>query len=123
MSDKKARIEVIAGLKEMIRSWLDENYPDLPETDRMQMAESMDITLIEKKKAECMKTIYELNQAVRLSFIEMQFIKKVRRLGICLLDLNVANDSLPLVLLRRFCTVSQEMVNALYTMDEMVSGK
>ena len=78
MSDKKARAEVIAGLKEMIRSWLDENHPDIPEAERIRMAEIMDITLIEKKKAECMKTIYELNQAVRLSFIEMQFIKKVR---------------------------------------------
>jgi len=77
MSDRKARIEVIAGLKEMIRSWLDENHPEIPADERSKMAELMDITLIERKKAESMKTIFELNQAVRLSFIEMQFIKKV----------------------------------------------
>jgi len=78
MSDKKARIVVISGLKEMIRSWLDENHPEMPLDERVHMAETMDISLIEKTKAESMKTIYEINQAVRLSFIEMQFIKKVR---------------------------------------------
>jgi hypothetical protein len=79
ISDKKARLEVIAGLKEMIRSWLDDNHPEIPVAKRLEMAELMDISLIERKKAESMKTIYEINQAVRLSFIEMQFIKKVRR--------------------------------------------
>lgn len=91
MSDKKARVEVIAGLKAMILSWLDENHPEISIPDRAHMAEIMDITLIEQKKAESMKNIFELNQAVRLSFIEMQFIKK-------------------------------EMVNALYTMDEVMSA-
>ncbi|CAB9528536.1 expressed unknown protein [Seminavis robusta] len=90
ISDKKARLEVIAGLKEMIRSWLDDNHPEIPVEKRLEMAELMDISLIERKKAESMKTIYEINQAVRLSFIEMQFIKK-------------------------------EMVNALYTMDDMMT--
>lgn len=75
-SDKKARAEVIAGLKEMIRSWLDENHPEMSLKERLKIAEAMDISLIEKKKAESMKTLYEINQAVRLSFIEMQFIKK-----------------------------------------------
>ena len=72
-------MEVIAGLKEMIRSWLDDNHPEIPPAERLAMAERMDISLIEQKKAESMKTIFELNQAVRLSFIEMQFIKKARR--------------------------------------------
>ena len=78
MSDKKARVEVIAGLKEMIRSWLDENHPEIPVGERTRMAEIMDISLIERQKTESMKTVFQLNQAVRLSFIEMQFIKKVR---------------------------------------------
>jgi hypothetical protein len=62
----------------MIRSWLNDNHPEIPAEERAKMAELMDISLIERKKAESMKTIFELNQAVRLSFIEMQFIKKVR---------------------------------------------
>ena len=69
---------MIAGLKEMIRSWLDENHPSIPPEKRLEMAELMDISLIERAKAESMKTLYEINHAIRLSFIEMQFIKKVR---------------------------------------------
>ena len=77
ISDKEARIEVIAGLKEMIRNWLDDNHPEIPVQERARMAERMDISLIEREKAQSLKTLFELNQAVRLSFIEMQFIKKV----------------------------------------------
>lgn len=77
ISDKKARIEVIAALKEMIRSWLDDNHPEIPAAERLKMAELMDISLIERTKAESLSSLFELNQAVRLSFIEMQFIKKV----------------------------------------------
>lgn len=37
----------------------------------------MDISLIEEKMEESIKHIYELNSVVRMSLIEMQFIKKV----------------------------------------------
>lgn len=77
ISDREARIEVIAALKEMIRAWLDENHPEIDVPERLRMAERMDITLIERQKAESMKTLFELSQAIRLSFIEMQFMKKV----------------------------------------------
>ena len=76
-------MEVIAALKEMIRNWLDDNHPEIPAQERLRMAEVMDISLIERTKAESLKTLFELNQAVRLSFIEMQFIKKVRFVARC----------------------------------------
>lgn len=37
----------------------------------------MDISLIEEKMEESIKHLYELNSVVRMSLIEMQFIKKV----------------------------------------------
>jgi hypothetical protein len=76
-SDKKARMEAIESLKKMIRSWLDDTFPDMPASDRFAMAEAMDVSLIERKKEESMKTFYEINNVIRMSFIEMQYMKKV----------------------------------------------
>lgn len=76
LSDRKAHLETIKALKIMIRSWLDETYPDMPIPERDRIAEAMDVSLIENKKTESMKTIYEINNVVRMSLIEMQFIKK-----------------------------------------------
>lgn len=78
VSDHKARDIVIENLQKMIRSWLDEAFPDMPEAERAQKALAMDVTLIENQKEASMKNIYELNNVIRLSFIEAQFIKKVR---------------------------------------------
>ncbi len=64
-------------LKKMIRAWLDEYYPDMPDAERNKMAETMDVSLIETKKEESMKTFYEINNVIRMSFIEMQYMKKV----------------------------------------------
>ena len=77
ISDHAARHESIETLKLMIRNWLDEYYPDMPEAVRQEKADSMDISLIERRKEESMKTFYEINSVIRMSFIEMQFIKKV----------------------------------------------
>lgn len=74
-SDQKARDVAMDSLKNMIRSWLNETYPAMPETERNAMAEAMDIRLLEKKKEESMKTFYEINNVVRMSFIEMQYMK------------------------------------------------
>ena len=41
------------------------------------MAEAMDVSMVERKKEESMKTFYEINNVVRMSFIEMQYMKKV----------------------------------------------
>ena len=78
-SDAKARTETIEVLKKMIRSWLDDYYPEMPETKRQRMAEAMDVSLVEHKKEESMKAFYEINNVIRMSFIEMQYMKKVCR--------------------------------------------
>ena len=39
--------------------------------------QTMDIGLLEEKMEESIKHIYELNSVIRMSLIEMQFIKKV----------------------------------------------
>ena len=77
-SDKKARTEAIESLKKMIKSWLDDTFPEMPEMKRVAMAESMDVSMVERKKEESMKTFYEINNVIRMSFIEMQYMKKVR---------------------------------------------
>lgn len=78
ISDHKARDIVIENLQKMIRAWLDEAYPDMPKAERARKAMSMDVSLIENQKEASMRNIYELNSVIRLSFIEAQFIKKVR---------------------------------------------
>ena len=69
----------IVTLKKMIRSWLDDTdtYPDMLEAERERRAEVMDVSLLEQTKEEHMKSMFEINSVIRMSFIEMQFIKKV----------------------------------------------
>lgn len=74
-------MDAIHALKQMIRSWLDDTFPNMPVAERIAMAERMDISLIEQKKEESMRTFYEINNVVRMSFIEMQYMKKVSQLG------------------------------------------
>jgi hypothetical protein len=50
----------------------------MPEAERARRAEIMDISLLEETKEQNMKSLYEINSVIRMSFIEMQFIKKVR---------------------------------------------
>jgi len=76
VTDRKARQDVIESLKIMIKSWLDENHPKISEVDRSQMAASMDMSLIEVTKEHAIENILEINNIVRMSLIEMQFIKK-----------------------------------------------
>ncbi|KAL7538004.1 hypothetical protein ACHAXR_008212, partial [Thalassiosira sp. AJA248-18] len=76
VTDRKARIDAIESLKRMIRSWLEESFPKMDIEEQIQRAETMDISLIEEKMEESIKHIYELNSVVRMSLIEMQFIKK-----------------------------------------------
>lgn len=80
-SDERNRKEVMEVLVKMIKAWLDENYPDMPESERQAMATAMDVSLIERKKEESMKTFYEINNVIRMSFIEMEYMKKVRDSG------------------------------------------
>ena len=77
VTDKKARLEAITTLKNMIGSWLDETFPAMNESDKIHIADAMDISLVEKAKEESIKrSVFEINNIVRLSMIEMQFIKK-----------------------------------------------
>jgi hypothetical protein len=64
--------------QKMIRSWLDEMHPEMPLKERYLRAEMMDIALIEAKKEESMKSLYQLDSVIRMSLIEAQFLKKVR---------------------------------------------
>ncbi|KAL3913096.1 MAG: hypothetical protein SGILL_006625 [Bacillariaceae sp.] len=85
-SDRAARETAISSLKKMIRSWLDEAYPEMLEKDKEELSEAMDISLIEITKERSMKTIYELNSVLRMSFIEAQFIKKEMMNALVALD-------------------------------------
>ncbi|CAJ1950574.1 unnamed protein product [Cylindrotheca closterium] len=86
ISDHKARDIVIENLQKMIRAWLDEAYPKMPEAERAAKALAMDVALIENQKEASMRTIYELNSVIRLSFIEAQFIKKEMMNALLALD-------------------------------------
>ena len=72
-------MESIEVLKKMIKSWLDDTHPGMPDTQRQSLADAMDVTLVEEMKEEYMKSL-GLNtlEVVRMSFIEMQWLKKVR---------------------------------------------
>lgn len=85
-SDRAARETAISTLKKMIRSWLDETYPEMLDKDKEEISEAMDISLIEITKESSMKTIYELNSVLRMSFIEAQFIKKEMMNALVALD-------------------------------------
>ena len=78
MTDRKARQDVIESLKLMIKSWLDEYHAEMSDKKRLEMATNMDMRLIEGTKEQTIKNIFEMNNIVRMSLIEMQFIKKVR---------------------------------------------
>uniref|UniRef100_A0A7S3L1P6 Uncharacterized protein n=1 Tax=Amphora coffeiformis TaxID=265554 RepID=A0A7S3L1P6_9STRA len=92
-SDIKARQDTTQALKEMIRSWLDEMYPKMGEAERIAMSERLDMSLIERKKAESMKTFFELNNVVRVSFIEMQYMKREMMNALAAMDdVMSAND-------------------------------
>ena len=76
VADHKAREGVIDILQKMIKSWLDEEFPNMPERERIDKATRMDMSLIESQKEYSIKNILEINNIYRLSLIEMQFIKK-----------------------------------------------
>ena len=81
-SDQKVRMEAIESLKKMIRSWLDDTFPEMPVEERISLSEAMDVTMVEKVKEQSMRTFFEINNVIRMSFIEMQYMKKVSMLSI-----------------------------------------
>ena len=58
----------------MIKSWLDDAHPNMAETERIEKAHAMDMSLIEATKEHSIQNILEMNTIYRLSLIEMQFI-------------------------------------------------
>lgn len=78
MTDRKARLDTIEILKKMIKKWLNDTYPSMSEKLRDETATAMDISLIEARKEESLSNVLEMNNIIRMSLIEMQFIKKVR---------------------------------------------
>jgi hypothetical protein len=64
----------------MIKSWLDDAHPEMPESARIAKAHAMDMSLIEATKENSIQNILEINSIYRLSLIEMQFIKKVSKI-------------------------------------------
>jgi len=86
ISDHAARDTVTETLKKMIRSWLDETYPDMGEAEKVRLSDAMDITLVEESKEDSMKSVYNMNSVIRMSFIEAQFIKKEMMNALVALD-------------------------------------
>ena len=77
ITDQKARKNAMESLQKMIKDWLDEVYPKMTDVERIKMAADMDISLVEKRKELSLKNaLYEIQDIVRMSIIEMQFIKK-----------------------------------------------
>ena len=77
ITDRKARLEAIETLRSMLGSWLDDTFPDMANDEKIDLANEMNISLVEKAKEEAIKrSVFEINSIVRLSMIEMQFIKK-----------------------------------------------
>lgn len=92
-SDQKAKIETTKALKQMIKNWLDETYPKMAEAQRVALSEAMDMSLIEQKKTESMKTFFEINNVIRMSFIEMQYMKREMMNALAAMDeVMSAND-------------------------------
>lgn len=46
VTDRKARIDAIESLKRMIRSWLEESFPKMPQDEQIMRAEVSDHPLI-----------------------------------------------------------------------------
>jgi hypothetical protein len=43
-------MEAMESLKKMIRSWLDDTFPSMPEAKRIALSDAMDVTLLEQQK-------------------------------------------------------------------------
>ena len=62
------------------------SYPDMGEAEKVRLSDAMDITLVEESKEDSMKSVYNMNSVIRMSFIEAQFIKKEMMNALVALD-------------------------------------
>ena len=55
-------MEAMESLKKMIRSWLDDTFPTMPEAKRIALSDAMDVTLLEQQKVrrlfQCFNVYY-----------------------------------------------------------------
>lgn len=58
----------------------------MQEAEKVRLSDAMDITLIEESKEQSMKSVYNMNSVIRMSFIEAQFIKKEMMNALVALD-------------------------------------
>jgi len=56
------------------------------EAEKLRLSDSMDISLVEESKEQGMKSVYNMNSVIRMSFIEAQFIKKEMMNALVALD-------------------------------------
>jgi hypothetical protein len=76
-ADQKARLQAIESLKKILQDWVDQTFPNMSSHERRQIDETMDMSLTKKKKEESVENaLYEISDIVRMSLIEMQFVKK-----------------------------------------------
>uniref|UniRef100_A0A7S2LGP4 Uncharacterized protein n=1 Tax=Leptocylindrus danicus TaxID=163516 RepID=A0A7S2LGP4_9STRA len=79
ITDQAAGEEIENSLKNMLKAWLDDQYPHTDEAWRANMANNMDMSLIEKKKEDnvlnALKSTFT-GDIIRMGLIEVQFIKK-----------------------------------------------
>ena len=80
ITDRAALEETRNALKRMLHTWHDDTYPDMPQEERVKRSDAMDVSLIEAEFEEGVttKTIQNIitGDIVRMSLIEMQFLKK-----------------------------------------------
>ena len=79
ITDQAARTEIEQSLKNMLKSWLDDQYPHTDEEWRKEKANNMDMSLIEKKKEDNVYNALKstiTGDIIRVALIEAQFIKK-----------------------------------------------
>ncbi len=58
----------------------------MEEAEKVRLSNAMDISLVEESKESSMKSVYNMNSVIRMSFIEAQFIKKEMMNALVALD-------------------------------------
>ena len=96
--------------------------PKMPLEEKIRLSNEMDISLIEQSKEEAIKHIYEINSVVRMSLIEMQFIKKVNLLFLAIHALFATCFLIFQVYLFLLHKMQKELMNALVSMDELMGS-
>ncbi len=79
ITDKEALDETRAALKRMLYQFLNDAHPNIPEATRKKMSEDMNVKLIEEEFEKSVPNAVRnvmTGEIVRMSLIQMQFLKK-----------------------------------------------